>query len=75
MLTKQTPDDDIETYIALFERTAARENWPRAACANNLLPFLTGGAQKDYGRVTTPRSMSRILTLRPTEGERPVAML
>ena len=46
VLTKQTPDDDIETYIALFERTAARENWPRAEWANNLMPFLTGEAQK-----------------------------
>ena len=46
VLTKQTPDDDVETYIALFERTATRENWPRAEWANNLMPFLTGEAQK-----------------------------
>ena len=46
VLTKLTPDDDVETYITLFERAATREKWPRAEWANNLMPFLTGEAQK-----------------------------
>ena len=47
MLTKQTwLDSDVETYIALFDRTAVREKWPRTEWANNLMPFLTGEAQK-----------------------------
>ena len=46
VLSKQTPDDDVETNIALFERTATREKWPRTEWANNLMPFLTGEAQK-----------------------------
>ena len=46
LLTKLTPDDDVETYVALFERTATREKWPKTDWANILMPFLTGEAQK-----------------------------
>ena len=46
VLTKLTPDDDVETYITLFERAATREKWPKTEWANNLMPFLTGEAQK-----------------------------
>uniref|UniRef100_A0AAQ4RCG2 CCHC-type domain-containing protein n=1 Tax=Gasterosteus aculeatus aculeatus TaxID=481459 RepID=A0AAQ4RCG2_GASAC len=64
VLTKLTADDDVETYIALFERAATREKWPRTEWANNLMPFLTGEAQKacrdlsaadavDYDKVKT----------------------
>lgn len=64
VLTKLTVDDDVETYIALFERAATREKWPRTEWANNLMPFLTGEAQKacrdlsaadavDYDKVKT----------------------
>ncbi|CAB1421537.1 unnamed protein product [Pleuronectes platessa] len=33
VLTKLTPDDDVETYVTLFERTATREKWPKTAWA------------------------------------------
>ena len=28
VLTKLSPNDDVEAYLNLFERTAARERWP-----------------------------------------------
>lgn len=41
-----TREDDVETYLDLFEKTAQRERWPRADWANLILPLLTGEAQK-----------------------------
>ncbi|XP_073719441.1 uncharacterized protein [Misgurnus anguillicaudatus] len=45
-LTKMTREDDVETYLDIFEKTAQRERWPRADWANLILPLLTGEAQK-----------------------------
>ena len=46
VLTKLSPDDDVEAYLNLFERTAARERWPLADWGSILASFLTGDAQR-----------------------------
>ena len=46
VLTKLTPTDDVEAYINLFERTAARERWPVADWGSILASFLSGDAQR-----------------------------
>ncbi|XP_061910694.1 uncharacterized protein LOC133654391 [Entelurus aequoreus] len=45
VLTKQSPDDDIEAYLELFERTATRERWPPGEWAGIIASFLIGEAQ------------------------------
>ncbi|XP_051785289.1 uncharacterized protein LOC127528454 [Erpetoichthys calabaricus] len=43
-----TADDDIESYLSVFERTASRNQWPRAEWASLLAPYLKGPAQRAY---------------------------
>ena len=44
-LTKLRPDDDVEAYLEVSERTARRESWPEDQWAH-IPPFLTGPAQQ-----------------------------
>ncbi|XP_041109255.1 uncharacterized protein LOC121317413 [Polyodon spathula] len=48
MLSKMTPDDDIEGYLRVFEQTAECEKWAPAEWTITLAPFLCGEAQKAY---------------------------
>ncbi|XP_041421806.1 uncharacterized protein LOC121394536 [Xenopus laevis] len=47
-LTKLTADDDIESYITMFERVAQTCVWPKEQWVIRLAPYLTGKAQKAY---------------------------
>ena len=46
VLTKLSPTDDIEAYLSVFERTAARERWPVIEWGSIIAPFLSGDAQR-----------------------------
>ncbi|KAJ8413737.1 hypothetical protein AAFF_G00082440 [Aldrovandia affinis] len=41
-LVKQTPTDDIETFLRTFERTAERKEWPEEHWVGLIAPFLSG---------------------------------
>jgi len=47
-LTKQTPADDIDAFLLIFERTAEREEWPTDQWVGLIAPFLSGIAQTTY---------------------------
>ena len=62
-LTKMGPDDDIEAYLEIFERTAARERWPADQWGYILAPFLTGDTQRAY-RDLNPAQAAHYPTLK-----------
>ncbi|XP_067406810.1 zinc finger protein with KRAB and SCAN domains 1-like [Emydura macquarii macquarii] len=48
-LPQLAPEDDIEAYLASFERVADARQWPRGEWTTRLEPHLTGKAQLAYG--------------------------
>ena len=62
-LTKLEPEDDVEAYLEIFERTARGEGWPEDQWAHILGPFLTGPAQQE-SQDLTPEQASRYPTLK-----------
>ena len=62
-LTKLGPDDDVEAYLEVFERTARREQWPEDQWAHILSPFLTGPAQQ-ASQDLTPEHAGQYPTLK-----------
>ena len=47
-LQKLSLSDDVEAFLATFERTAEREGWSQDQWAGLIAPFLTGDPQKAY---------------------------
>eukprot|EP00079_Xenopus_tropicalis_P029806 XP_012825477.1 PREDICTED: mediator of RNA polymerase II transcription subunit 15-like [Xenopus tropicalis] len=52
-LQKMTPADDVEAYLAVFERVAAREKLPPEEWAEVVAPYLTGEPQKLYPGISS----------------------
>ena len=47
-LQKLSPDDDIEHFLATFERITAQQDWPAEVWATQLAGLLTGKAMAAY---------------------------
>ena len=47
-IPKMTPSDDVETYLAVFEKVAVREKLPRDQWAEVVAPFLASGPQQVF---------------------------
>ena len=47
-IPKMTPSDDVETYLAVFEKVAVREKLPREQWAEDVAPFLASGPQQVF---------------------------
>ncbi|KAE8595245.1 hypothetical protein XENTR_v10015648 [Xenopus tropicalis] len=48
LLEKMTPDDDIETFLAMFERVAEHAKLPHDEWAEVIAPYLSGKSLKAY---------------------------
>ena len=56
MLQKLTADDDIESYLQMFERVATQQNWPKDIWATQLARLLTGAALDAFTSVPSADS-------------------
>ena len=52
MLQKLTEKDDIESYLDMFERVAAQQEWPEETWATQLAGLLSGNALECYSLLT-----------------------
>lgn len=57
-LQKLGPDDDIENFIATFERIARQQNWPEEVWATQLAGLLTGKAMAAYAGLGVEQASS-----------------
>ena len=48
--------DDIESYLDMFERVAAQQEWPRETWATQLAGLLSGNALDRYSSLPSDRS-------------------
>ncbi|KAL1277202.1 hypothetical protein QQF64_023875 [Cirrhinus molitorella] len=56
LLPKMSANDDVESFLQMFENVATREGWSRDEWAQLLAPLLTGEAQRTYFAI--PAEMS-----------------
>ncbi|KAL1259008.1 hypothetical protein QQF64_009585 [Cirrhinus molitorella] len=52
----QAANDDVESFLQMFENVATREGWSRDEWAQLLAPLLTGEAQRTYFSIPTELS-------------------
>ena len=57
-LQKLGPDDDIEHFLATFERIAKQQGWPEEVWATQLAGLLTGKAMAAYASLNTESAVS-----------------
>ena len=62
-LTKMGPDNDVEVYLEIFDRTADRERRPADKWGHILAPLLTGEAHRAY-RDLNPHQTGHYPTLK-----------
>ena len=56
MLQKFTDKDDIESYLDMFERVAAQQEWPRETWTTQMAGLLSGNALDSYSSLPSDRS-------------------
>ncbi|KAL1258013.1 hypothetical protein QQF64_011257 [Cirrhinus molitorella] len=56
LLPKMSANDDVESFLQMFENVATREGWSQDEWAQLLAPLLTGEAQRTYFSIPTELS-------------------
>ncbi|KAL1248768.1 hypothetical protein QQF64_022086 [Cirrhinus molitorella] len=56
LLPKMSANDDVESFLQMFENVATQEGWSRDEWAQLLAPLLTGEAQRTYFSIPTELS-------------------
>ena len=66
-LQKLGPDDDVEHFLATFERIARQQGWPEEVWATQLAGLLTGKALAEYAGLNGESAASYAGDSGPTE--------
>ena len=56
-ILKMTEGNDLEDYLAMFERVANQQHWPEDIWAKQLAGLLTGKAMADFASLSTEESL------------------